>query len=478
MEPLLVEDADIRLVKELSESRAEPKWLLKQRVEALELFEKLPQEKSPLYGKYSDIKSSDFQGIDMKNRRIPSSFTESSEELESFLGDEQLKSLLIQVDDKVVKKTIDNEDGAKGVILTDIANALEEHPNLIKKYFLNGALKSQDDKFVALNHAFFNSGLFIYVPKNTSLKQPITNLFLSKTVGAGIFSRNLIVLDEGSSLKFIDESHSMEGDCSDIHSLYSTVTDIHLAKRSQFTYGGIQNLGNNVINLANKKVILDGDSRITSSQAYFGGGLTRTRLDNVLVGPNASTEDMEVILADNVQRFDMVSDLTHESTSTRGTVMLRGVLMNKSKGIFKGMIRIGKDAEGAEAYLEEHAMLLTKGAMANAIPGLEIETNDVKATHSASVALVEEEEIFYLMSRGLDKDEARKMVVLAFIEPIIRRIPSPNVRHRIWYLFELKWRKDKGLKLRPEDMVLLDGDFEETERSGPQEFFDRHYKYA
>ena len=479
MEALLLKDAKAGLVTNISSLRSEPEWLLNQRLEALKLFQKLPQEKSPLYAKYSDLKEVDFKGVDLSS--VGSTSPQEAkipQELQFTVKDVEVKSSLFQVDNKVVNIVLDEEYRKKGVVLTDIATALQEMPDLVRSYFSAKGISPEEDKFVALNHAFFNSGIFLYVPKYVVIEEPIQTLFLSNTSGVSVFNRNLIVVEEGSSIKFVEEAYSTDSAKADGHSIYSATTELHLGQGAEIAFGGIQNLGENVINLVNRRSIGGGNSRITWSIGYFGGGLTRARLDNVMAEPNASTEDMEIVFADNAQRFDIVSDLTHRSPSTKGTVLVRGVLRNKAQAIFKGMIKIDKGAKNSEAYLAEHAMLLGRGARANAVPGLEIETNEVKATHSASVALIDDEDIFYLMSRGLSEDEAHRMAVLAFLEPAVRRIPSSNIRFRIWYLLERKWLGDKGAQLKPEDMIEPVEEVKEVGRSGPQEFFESHYKYS
>ena len=477
MEPLL-ENATVEVVKDLSLSRSEPEWLLNQRLEAIKLYEELPQERSPLYAKYSDLKPLDFIGVDLAPSKKSSRTPKRRQKFGSVLGDGQEKSSFLQVDDKVLHSSVDDELESKGVILTDITAALERYPELVKRYFTEKAISPKEDKFVALNHAFFNSGLFLYLPKHLVLQEPIQTLFLSASPALGVFTRNFIIADEGSALKVVEEAYSTGSAETDGHTLYSTTTEVHLGRGAEVGFGSIQNLGQNVINLVNRRAVIAMDGRINWAIGHFGGGLTRARLDSLLAGPNASTEDMEVVFANNAQKFDVVSDLTHRSQSTKGTVFVRGVLKNKSSSIFKGMIKIDEDSKKSEAYLAEHAMLLDKGARANAVPGLEIKTNDVKATHSASVALIDEEEIFYLMSRGLNHDEADRLAVLAFVEPAVRRIPSSDVRFRIWYLLERKWLGDKGKDLKLEEMIQPSEDMETISRSGPQEFFEKHYKYS
>jgi Fe-S cluster assembly scaffold protein SufB len=203
----------------------------------------------------------------------------------------------------------------------------------------------------------------------------------------------------------------------------------------------------------------------------------RSRLDSVLKGQGAFSEDVEIVFGGGEQRFDFNADLIFRGAHTTGTTVAKGVLRDRARTIFKGMIRIGREAKNANAYLAEHAMILDPEARADSIPGLEIETNEVKATHSASVAQVDEEQIFYLMSRGFTREEARRAIVLAYLEPAVTRVSSLAIRRRIRYLLEQKWGRRpidyrRTREFRPEVLVEI-----EEEPTAAKDLFEQHYKY-
>jgi len=195
----------------------------------------------------------------------------------------------------------------------------------------------------------------------------------------------------------------------------------------------------------------------------------------VFLKDGAGAEDVEVVLGNNSQKFDLVSDLSHVGKHTRGRILSNNVLLDKSESVFKGMIRIGKEAKNSNAYLAGHAILLSPDARSDAIPGLEILTNDVKATHSASVSQIDEEQIFYMMTRGVSQDESKKFIILGFLEPAISRIKSEELRDTMRNLVESKWYRQTGLIKKKTREVL----FEEDEKNkGPQrDIFEGHYKY-
>jgi Fe-S cluster assembly protein SufB/Fe-S cluster assembly protein SufD len=192
-------------------------------------------------------------------------------------------------------------------------------------------------------------------------------------------------------------------------------------------------------------------------------------------GQGATSENIEVIFGSGVQRFDAVSNITHLGPNTSGHAISKGVVKDQARLVFKGMIRITKNAKNSRAYLAEHGMILGKEARADAIPGLEIETNEVKATHSASVAQINEEQIFYLMSRGMREDEAKRLIIVGFFEPIVERIPVPEVARRIRRILELKWSGIQDFDASLTVPAIDDEYYDETQR--PHDIFEGHYKY-
>jgi len=192
-------------------------------------------------------------------------------------------------------------------------------------------------------------------------------------------------------------------------------------------------------------------------------------------GSGARAEDIEIVFGTNNQSFDISSNLDHVGFSTRGKVLVKSIVKDTAKSLFKGMIKIRKDAQASEAYLAGHAILLNKGAQADAIPGLEIETNEVKATHSASVSQIDEEQIFYLMCKGLDRESAKREIINGFVEPLSRKM-GPFIRAWISYLFENKWT-GKPLMLKGDEVMEQILEVEKSRYKETADIFEKHYKY-
>jgi Fe-S cluster assembly protein SufB/Fe-S cluster assembly protein SufD len=460
------------MIKEISGHFGEPEEITRERSLALDFFNKLPLEKSQLYAKYIDILS-EIQ-LDTIEPGVPSKGGSIPHEISHLIRGRDEPTLSLQVDSQMVQTEIHGTLEKEGIIFTDLQSALVKFPTLAKSRFAK-AIPPDEDKFAALNDAFFTAGTFLHVPKGLNIKIPFRNIILLKNRKRASFTHNIIVAEENTKINFLQEAYSRLGDGQG-SALYSEVSEVYLGEGAEVNFASIQNFEGDVHSLVNRRSIVQRDARMNWTVGHIGGGTTRSRMDSVLDGPGAAAEDVEVVFGSEAQRFDVVTDLTHESTHTTGHVLARGVLRDQSRSIFKGMIRIEEGAKNSNSYLAEHAMILSKKARADAIPGLEIKTNEVKATHSGSVSQVDEEQIFYLMSRGLAESEAQRLIILGFLHPAVQRIPLRTVRAAIQYLIEEKWVGKRGLiPPRPEQLPEFEEE-PEKEIVSP-DLFERHYKY-
>ena len=338
------------------------------------------------------------------------------------------------------------------VVVCEIQEMIDKFPSEFRRF-----LTMSDDKFLNLNNALFNSGFYIYVPKNIQVEQPIV---IKRDVNENTFSKLIILVDSNSSVNILEENNS-----SDQPLICSDSTEIILRDNSKLNFSSIQNFGRGTTHFSNRNARCQKDSQMFWNIGLFGGERTRSRIANNLQGVGSSCDNIELVFSDGSQKIDMFSSLLHFGNNTTGKIMSKGIHKDKSSAIFKGMIRIESVAKNANSFLAQHAMLLSKEANAKAIPGLEIENNDVKATHAASVSQIDEEKIFYLMSRGLDEDTAKKLVVFGFFDPLITRIPDDAVREKILNILDQKWA---GKSLDYES-VEKNSDFADT--------FEGHYKY-
>ena len=230
----------------------------------------------------------------------------------------------------------------------------------------------------------------------------------------------------------------------------------------------------NAVNFSTRKSIIGQDGKVNWYLGLFGAMLSRYRIDYYLNGTGASVNDSEVVFGNDEQSFDLSSNVNHEKPYTEGKVIEKSILKDKSKSLFKGMIRIKEKASKSNSFLSIRSILLDKGAKSDAIPGLEIFTNDVKATHSSSVAQIDEEQIFYLQTRCLSRKEAERIIIEGFLEPLSRKM-STQVRAWIAYLIESKW-EGKELAINTDEQLKAIVEVEETRYNENAEI-EQHYKY-
>ena len=452
-------------IEEISEANNDPIWLREYRKNALAVFQQLPQEVSPLYNKYSDANKMDSEQI---------TFSLSSDStIPDFVKDRLLEigenPCIVQIGTNIHKINLPSELKDKGVIICSIQDAIKNHADKIKKSFEE--TDSKRDKYIALNNAFFNSGIFIYIPKNLVLEQAIhvvSSLSLDQT---STKSRKIIIAEENSKASIVQEIYAPEATK---QQAYLELLDVSVSPNGQFDLVTLQAMDETAVNFSSRAARIERDGRMNWYLGLFGSHLSRYKVDNFLNGPGATAQDTEVVFGNKNQSYDLASNLIHNAPSTIGRVLEKSVLKDTAKSLFKGMIRIEKNAHHAESYLSGHSILLDKGAKSDSIPGLEIFTNDVKATHSASVAQMDEEQIFYLATRCLSKSDAQKIIVEGFLEPLSRKM-SYQVRAWISYLIDSKWA-GRSLTIKTDEQLKAMLEVEET-RYRETDTFESHYKY-
>ncbi len=471
MSELTLTQATDQYIRSLVESRQEPEWLREFRIKSLSLFRKLPAEISNLYTKYVDLAGVDFESMSLAPTEPSKSQIEAV--LDKLKSDRALT--IFQIESKTFPADIPEALRKEGVIFTDIGTAIRNEPEFFSRYFLEKAILPEEDKFAALDNALFTSGFYLHVPKGIEVTVPFRFVTILDSEGHGVFAQNLVMAENRSKFTILEELYSTRLTAQSRKSVYSGLSEVYLHEGAEVTYGSINNLAQSVNVFSNKKSIGKRDSKIVWSSGLLGGAFTRSRLESVMKESGASSENVEVVFGAGTQRFDTVSNITHSGPNTSGHAISKGVVKDKARSIFKGMIRIDKNAKNSRAYLAEHAMILSKDALADAIPGLEIETNEVKATHSASVSQINEEEIFYLTSRGLSQDEAKKLIIVGFFEPIVERIPVPEIAKRIRRIVDLKWSGIYDFASSLTTPAFDDEYYEEAQKT--RDIFEGHYKY-
>ncbi len=452
-------------IDEISSSRNEPDWLKEYRQNSLSIYEKLPIEISPLYNKYTDAHKMDPQQVSLS---ISTTDTVPSF-LQKRLGELENETCIIQIGTNTYRINLSDELKSKGLVISSLEDATQNNPDLVKKAL--EASNSNEDKFTALNNAAFNSGVFIHIPRNLELEKPIYILSCLSEDGISTISRNIIFADESSKATIIQEQYSPKAEK---QQAYLELLNINLAPNAQLDVTTLQMMDQSSVNFCTRRTDLAQDAKVNWYSGLFGAMLSRYKIEYFLNGPGSSCNDSEVIFGNNEQSFDIQTNVTHNAPSTEGRVVEKSILRNKSKSLFKGMIRIKENATKSNSFLSGRSILLDKDAKSDTIPGLEILTNDVRATHSASVAQIDEEQLFYLNTRCLSHDEAERTIIEGFLEPLSRKM-SFQVRAWIAYLIESKW-ENKELSINTDEELAKFVEVEETRYNENAEI-EQHYKY-
>ena len=452
-------------IEEISSSRNEPEWLKDYRKNSLSVYDNLPIETSPLYNKYTDAKKMDPDKVSLS--------TTTTETIPSFLqkrlGELENEICIIQIGTNIYKINLPDELKSKGLVISSISDAIQNNSELVKKAL--EASSSEEDRFTALNNAAFNSGIFIHVPRNLILEKPIYFLTCLSEDGHSTISRNIIFADESSKATIVQELYSPK---IETQQAYLELMNTNVGDNAQLDVTTLQMLDQSAVTFSTKRTDLGQDAKVNWYSGLFGSMLSRYKIEYFLNGTGASSNDSEVIFGNNEQSFDIQTNVNHESPATEGRVVEKSILRNKSKSLFKGMIRIKENASKSNSFLSGRSILLDEDAKSDAIPGLEIFTNDVKATHSASVAQIDEEQIFYLKTRCLTHEEAERTIVEGFLEPLSRKM-SFQVRAWIAYLIESKW-DNRELSINTDEELAKFVEIEETRYDENSEI-EQHYKY-
>ena len=457
------------LVRSLSASFDEPDWLTKARLEAYEQFVQLPPEKNPLYTKYV----STFNLLVDQFKVVPG---QTKIDFRSYFSDYltgKESNIILQGNETQVHTELGEELASQGVNLMSFHEALRDDEARVRQLVEQRLVKSTSDKMAAFVNAFFNTGTYVRVPRGVTLDRPLRRMLLLDTPRTSVVEQNFVIAEEGSKLVFLEELYSKGARAP---SLVATNLEILARPNSHIDFSSIQLLDDQAAHVSNRGVELSNDSRATVSSLSLGASFSRSRMNFLLNGRGSLAEGFEIFFTNAAQRYDYETNLIHNSPDSTGSTQARGVLKGESQSIFKGMIKIVNAAKNARSYLAHHAMILERTAKSDGVPSLEIENNEVRATHSASVAQIDEEQLFYLMARGLSLDEAKKTVVLGFFEPVLSRVPIEQTREGARFMIEGKWHGEKRRLIDREALLAATGELT-PEVKESEDIFERHYKY-
>ncbi|MGQ0574775.1 MAG: Fe-S cluster assembly protein SufB [Pseudonocardia sp.] len=414
------------VVADISALKSEPQWMLDFRLKALDLFDRKPM---PRWG-------SDLSGIDFDNIKY---FVRSTEKQAATWDDlpadikntydklgipEAEKARLVsgvaaQYESEVVYHAIREDLEEQGVIFLDTDTGLKEHPELFREYF-GSVIPSGDNKFSALNSAVWSGGSFIYVPPGVHVDIPLQAYFRINTENMGQFERTLIIVDEGAYV------HYVEGCTAPIYSsdsLHSAVVEIIVKKGGRCRYTTIQNWSNNVYNLVTKRAKAYEGATMEWVDGNLGSKVTMKYPAVMLMGEHAKGEVLSIAFAGEGQHQDAGAKMTHLAPYTSSTIISKSVARGGGRTSYRGLVRVNPRAHHSRSTVKCDALLIDNISRSDTYPYVDVRTDDVTMGHEATVSKVSDDQLFYLMSRGLSEDEAMAMVVRGFVEPIARELP-------------------------------------------------------
>lgn len=357
------------------------------------------------------------------------------EHLRSELGPRGERSaLLVQLDAHVLLAEIDPELGARGVIVLPIAEAARKHPALVERT-LGSIVRPEESRFTALTAALQSGGAFIHVPTGVTVPRPIEILFSRQCPDLAVFPHVVVSLEPGSEAVVVEEYVSPGEPGTGVS---VGATEASVAEGARLHLATFLRWGPNVHHFGTERVRVQRDGRFHWTVAALGGKLTKVDLEMHLEGPGSEARLSGCYFGSETQHFDFHTFQNHPVGDSVSDLLFKGALRDRARTVYQGLIKVHRDAQRSNAYQANRNLLLSPKARADSIPSLEIEANDVRCTHGATVSQVEEEQLFYLMARGLNRREAEHMIVLGFFEPVLQRIPLESLRSAVTSVVERK----------------------------------------
>ncbi|MCA9922566.1 MAG: Fe-S cluster assembly protein SufB [Anaerolineales bacterium] len=416
---------DETLIRAMSKMKGEPEWMLDIRLKAFKHFQDRPM---PNWG--ADLSEIDFENIYYYIK--PTDREEDSwEDIPSYIKDtfnklgipeaeqKYLSGVAAQYESEVVYHNIKKDLEEKGVIFLGMDEGLKQHPDIVKEYF-STIIPYNDNKFAALNTAVWSGGSFIYVPPGVKVDMPLQAYFRINAKNVGQFERTLIIVDEGAYI------HYVEGCTAPIYSsdsLHSAVVEIIVKKGGRCRYSTIQNWSNNVFNLVTKRAVAEENATMEWVDGNLGSKVTMKYPAVYMTGEGAHGEILSIAFAGKGQHQDAGGKVVHAASNTTSRIISKSISKDGGRSSYRGLLKVNKGAFHCKSNVVCDALLLDETSRSDTYPYIEIEEEDVNIGHEASVSKVGEEQLFYLMSRGINEETATSMIVNGFIEPLVKELP-------------------------------------------------------
>jgi Fe-S cluster assembly scaffold protein SufB len=410
-------------------------WLRDDRATAFEAYSALPGESNRLYTPYIDLRPAQLDGAAVVRPEPAGGVQRTDLPAEA-------DGLLVIGEGQIVASALSASARRAGVVLTSVWELQAEDADRARALLADGGTLPADDKFAQLTRALWSLGVVLDVPAGVQLDRPIIVRWELGAPDRALLTRTIVRLGEGATASLVEEfvPSGEVGEAVTRQAFYAGTTEVRLGTKSSLRVASLQELPSNVVAFQHRAARIGEGADLQWALAQLGGRLVRSRVDNRLDGDHSSVEQVEIVFGGEDQLFDLTSYTTHVGRDTTGNLLSKGALLDRSRSYMKGLITIERSAVGTDSFLGEFGMNLSKAARAVAIPSLEIDQPDCRrAAHSSSVGPIDESQLFYLESRGIDPDDARKFIVLGFLEPVVARVPLADVQDRLRELLEAKW---------------------------------------
>ena len=426
--PRALRDLSRESVERLSDALEDPGWLRERRLDAWRVYESLPvPDTRGEAWRYTDLSRIPWQEVEAPLG--PPAEPEEPVEPPASFRDPSRASGANYIEDGVQRSAwLSAEAATAGVVFTDLPSAIRQRPELVEPHLLRAAVTPELGKFAALHCALLGGGIFLYVPAGVEVALPLQSVRTLRRPGAAVFPHTLIVAEPRSRVTYIEESLSPTGERL---AMNCGAVEVLAGYGSQVRVVTLQEWGQHTFHYGLQRARVLRDAVLNSLVVTLGGRLSRVEVQSVLEEEGGTSEMLGIYLGDGMQHIDHHTLQLHRAPHTNSDLLFKGALRGRARSAFSGLIKVAKGAQRTDAYQKNRNLLLSPEARADSLPNLEIEADDVRCSHGATIGQADELQLFYLMSRGLPRDAAERLLVYGFFEEVLSRLPLPILREQI-----------------------------------------------
>jgi Fe-S cluster assembly protein SufD len=418
-------------VEEISRRNGEPDWLRDRRLTSYANFLRYPMpSRADEDYRRTDLRRLDLNAFVPPSAELADGAADLPASVAGVLGDTSGDGgLVVQRGGTTVRSSLSDELSAKGVILCSLAEAVQRHPDLVRQYFEHDRIGADEDKWTAMNAAFWTGGTFVYVPSGVEVTLPLRAVFAASDEGQATFTRTLIVAEDYSQLTYVDDCLTIDG--ATTAGFNAGVVDVVAREGAAVRYCHVQNWGTGLWNFERGRFFAHRDAAVNTLQIAFGSRVTKSFLHANIEEPGVSVEMLGLVFIGGKQHIDHSTWQNHRAGQSLSDLLFKCAAVEEARMVYGGLISIAPGAQRSDAYQNNRNLLLSPTSRADSIPMLEILANDVRCTHGSTTSTVDDDELFYLQSRGLPRADAERMLVEAFFSQVTDRIPLAGVKERV-----------------------------------------------